>query len=66
MSNSNRPHRPAAETRAASWQLRPQLLSDAVVAGYIHDTSARHGQHRALPVWSYERVRQPTRTQAAA
>ena len=50
-----RPHTSAAtssarrsvpKTRAATWQLTPQLLSDAVVAGYIHDISARHRRPR--------------------
>lgn len=29
--------------RPTASALRPELLSEAVVAGYIHDISARHG-----------------------
>lgn len=40
--------RSAPAARTASWALRPQLLSDAVVAGYIHHISSRHGSGSAF------------------
>lgn len=40
---SNPARRSVPVRRSRSWQLSPQLLTDAVVAGYIHDISARHG-----------------------
>jgi hypothetical protein len=39
--------RSAPKARQASWRFRPQLLSDAVVAGYIHGISTRHRRRDA-------------------
>jgi hypothetical protein len=38
--------RSAAGTSPRVRRLRPELLSDAVIAGYIHDISARHRRRR--------------------
>lgn len=48
-SHRHSPVRPEARQRASgddhtpAPRLRPQLLADAVVAGYIHEISTRHG-----------------------
>jgi hypothetical protein len=36
-------HRASRDDHASAPRLRPQLLADAVVAGYIHEISTRHG-----------------------
>ena len=47
---------PALSSRSRwSARLRPELVSDAVVAGYIHDISLRHSSPAAGPRLRRER-----------
>ena len=40
--------RDAREDRPSERRLRPQLLADGVIAGYIHDISPRHRNGRSV------------------
>jgi hypothetical protein len=46
---------------SSSPRVRAQLVSDAVIAGYIHDISVRHRPETARPLGAEQRSQTPAR-----